>query len=396
MSAVKCNLLNSRPVPARRAAARNNHADAEEKTSYERDVFRRVGVKDVCRLARQLATLLHAGMPLVPALSVLVEQLQEVSKHTGFHLRTHNYSLAEIVEEVRNSVNAGSTLADALNKHPNVFSGLFVNMIAAGEASGNLEEILLRLAEMLEKRVNLAGKVKSAVAYPLMMIVTAVAVVVFLLSFVVPGITGIFVEMNRVLPWPTRLLISTSYFMRTYLVLIVVVLCAVFFGIGAGCRTREGRLLADRSKLKLPLFGGLFLKLEIARLTRTLGILLAGGIPVLGALEIARGVVQNSFIAEALSSVKDRVSKGDNIAGAMRKTGLFPPIVFHIVATSQVSGNIEAGLMDIADMYDGEVEMTAKTLVSLLEPAILLVMGVIVGFIVLAILLPIFEISQVL
>ena len=152
----------------------------------------------------------------------------------------------------------------------------------------------------------------------------------------------------------------------------------------------------DRSKLKLPLFGKLFLKLETARLARTLGVLLAGGIPILSALQIVKRAIQNSFIAASLDSVKDLVSKGDNIADAMRKTGLFPPIVFHIIATGQVSGSIETGLLDIADMYDTEVEMTAKTLTSLLEPLILLIMGIIVGFIVLAILLPIFEIGQVL
>jgi general secretion pathway protein F len=322
-------------------------------------------------------------MPLVPALSALVEQLQ-------------GDTLAEIMQQVADSVNAGSTLADALKKHPSVFSSLFVNMVAAGEMSGTLEDVLLRLAEMLEKRVNLAGKVKSAVAYPAMMVVVAVGVVVFLLSFVVPSITEILLEMNRTLPWPTRLLISTSTFIKTYLLLIAIIVCAGFCGIRFWLRTKEGRLFVDRSKLKLPLFGKLFLKLEIARLTRTLGILLISGIPVLGALEIAKSVIGNSFIAHAMDSVKDLVSRGDNIAGAVRKTGLFPPIVFHILATGQIGGNIEAALIDIADMFDGEVDRQAKTLVLLLEPAILIIMGIIIGFIVLAVLLPIFEINPVL
>jgi general secretion pathway protein F len=327
-------------------------------------------------------------MPLVPALSALVEQLRGT--------RAQNNPLAEIMEQVANDVNSGNTLADALGKHPNVFSNLFVNMVAAGETSGTLEEVLLRLAEILEKRVHLTAKVKSAVAYPLMMIVVAVGVVVFLMSVVVPSITTIFIEMNRALPWPTRFLISTSAFIKTYLVLIAIVVCAAFFGIVAGYTTKNGRLFADRTKLKLPLFGKLFLKLEIARLTRTLGILLVSGIPILSALEIAKQVIQNSFIADALDSVKDLVSKGDNIANAIRSTGLFPPIVFHIIATGQISGDIEGGLINIADMYDDEVELTTKTLTSLLEPVILLFMGAVVGFIVLAILLPIFEINQAL
>lgn len=405
MSVVKHNLLSDKSVPIHRVAERdrnlsrlrtknNTYVGTEEKT-YKGNIFKRISTRDVCRLARQLATLLRAGLPLVPALSVLVEQLQGVSKHKIVRFRPQNNPLAEVMEKVRNSVNAGGTLAGALEKYPNVFSHLFVSMVAAGETSGTLEEVLLRLAEMLEKRAHLSRQVKSAIAYPLMMVVVAVGVVVFLLSFVVPSITQIFLEMNRALPWPTRLLISVSAFIKTYLVLISIVVCGVFFGIGAWLRTKDGRIIWDRSTLKLPLFGKLFLKLEIARLTRTLGVLLVSGIPILSALETAKGVVQNSFIASALCSVKDLVSRGDNIANSIRKTGLFPPIVFHIMATGQISGNLEAGLINIADMYDGEVEITTRTLVSLLEPAILLAMGAIVGFIVLAILLPIFEISQV-
>jgi general secretion pathway protein F len=407
VSIIEHNLLREKPVLLHRLAERapkrdltrlgtqnDDSVDIDEKT-YKRDIFKRVSTRDVCRLARQLATLLHAGLPLVPALSVLVEQLQGVPKRKILRLGLQNDPLAKIIQEVCDGVNTGSTLADALRKHPSVFSPLFVNMVAAGETSGTLEEVLLRLVEMLEKRVHLAEKVKSAITYPLMMVVVATGVVVFLLSFVVPGITQIFLEMNRSLPWPTKLLISTSAFIKTYLVLITIVVCVVFFGIGAWLRTPKGRMIWDLSKLKLPLFGKLFLKSEIARLARTLGILLVSGIPILVALEIAKGVIRNSFVAHALDSVKDLVSKGDNIANSIRKTGLFPPIVFHIMATGQISGNIEAGLINVADLYDDEVEMTAKALTTLLEPAILLAMGAIVGFIVLAILLPIFEISQV-
>jgi general secretion pathway protein F len=396
VSVFEYNLVSDKPASVHRADENGGYIDAKERT-YKRDILKAVRTKDLCRLARQLSTLLRAGLPLVSALSAIVEQLQEFPQRPllRFWVPQSN-PLAEIMQQVTDSVNGGSTLSDALKKHPNVFSGLFVNMVAAGEVSGTLEEVLQRLAEMIEKRVHLTDKVKSAIAYPLMMAVVAVGVVVFLLSFVVPSITQIFLEMNHVLPWPTRLLISTSAFIKTYLMLIVIAVCAAFFGIGAWLRTKEGRLSADRWKLKLPLFGELFLKLEIARLARTLGILLVSGIPILGALEIAKGMIQNSFVAGALDPVKDWISKGDTIANAIRKTGLFPPIVFHILAVGQISGNIETGLIDIADMYESDVEMTTKTLTSLLEPAILLVMGTVVGFIVLAILLPIFEINQVL
>lgn len=347
-----------------------------------RDIFKRIRTRDVCGVTRQLATLLRAGMPLVPALSALIEQLGD-----GY--------LCRILEQVRDDINAGSTFADALGKFPDVFSPLFVNMVAAGESSGTLEKGLLRLAEILQKRVHLAGKVKSAIAYPVMMMAVAIAVVMFLLSFVVPSITQIFIEMNRTVPWPTRLLIDTSAFVKSYFVLIAILVCAMLFAVAAWMRTKEGRFLTDSLKLKLPLFGPLFLKLEIARLTRSLGELVASGIPILAALEMAKGVIQNSFIAGALDSVKDGVSKGGDIACSIRKTGIFPPMVFHILATGQKSGSVQEGLLDIADMYDSEVELTAKTLTSLLEPAILVVTGAIIGFIVLAILLPIFEINQV-
>ncbi|MFA5239273.1 MAG: type II secretion system F family protein [Phycisphaerae bacterium] len=389
MSVAEYNLISDQSAPTHRPNRERRYIHAEERM-HNRDLLRAVRDKDLCGLARQLSTLLRAGLPLVPALSAIVEQLHEIPQ------RPHNAQLAEIVQHVADNVNQGSTLTDALKKYPDVFSGLFVNMVSAGEASGTLEEVLQRLAEMMEKRVNLTDKVKSAMAYPLMMTVVAVGVVVFLLSFVVPSISQIFLEMNKALPWPTILLISISAFIKTYLVLIAVVIFAIFFGIGIWLRTKEGKLSADRWKLRLPLFGELFLKLEMARLTRTLGILLVSGIPILSALEIARGVIKNSFISAALEPVKGLISKGDTIANAIRKTRLVPPVVFHIIATGQISGDIEAGLISIADMYDREVDMTTKTLTSLLEPAILLVMGVVVGFIVLAILLPIFEINQVL
>ena len=418
MSVVEYNLLAEKSVPASGVVKReseqnlpdseirNNGHSGTKETVYGKEIFQRTKTKDICRIARQLATLLRAGMPLVPALSALVEQLSSAKLHrSGLQgryerqvkrLGKQDNPLAKIMKEVRDSVSAGGTLSVELGKYPDVFSNVFVNMVAAGETSGTLEDVLLRLAEMLEKRVHLTSKVKSVMAYPVMMAVVAIAVVVFLLSFVVPSITQIFLEMNQELPLPTKLLISTSAFMKTYFILIVIIVCVVLFGIGYWMRSEDGRIRRDCYKLKLPVFGKLFLKLETARLARTLGILLTSGIPILGALEIVKGIVQNSFIAGALDSVKDRVSRGDDIAEAIRKTGLFSPIVVHIIATGQMSGNIESGLIDIADMYDDEVEMTAKTLTSLLEPVILLVMGAIVGFIVLAILLPIFEINQVL
>jgi general secretion pathway protein F len=360
------------------------------------DILRRTGTKDLCRIARQLSALLHAGMPLVPAISALVEQLESPTNSKSKSASLCKKPLVEAVRQVRDDVNEGVSMAEALSRHPGVFSPLFVSMVSAGESSGALEEVLARIADILEKRVQLVGKVKAAITYPVVMATVAAAVVVFLISYVVPGITKLFTEMNHALPWPTRFLISVSNFSQAYIGAISVLLGAAVIGIMTMTKNREGKAWMDRAILKLPLFGPLLFRLEIARLTRTLGALMKSGMPVMSAMEITQRVIQNSLIAQAMQTIRDSVQKGDNIAGAMKTTGLFPPVVYHLIATGQMSGNIEDGLIDIAEMYDAEVEASVRTLTSLLEPVILLAMGGIVTFIVLAILLPIFEINQAL
>jgi len=355
----------------------------------------RISTKELCRMTRQLAALLHAGMPLVPALTALAEQLQSATQAPASS-RQPKRALARIVETVRDDVNEGGNLAQALRAHPGLFSPLYISMVQAGESSGALEEVLTRLAEILEKRVQLTDKVKAALAYPAMMAFVATGVVLFLIAYVVPGITRLFVEMNQELPWPTRLLIAASAFTRTYLVVLLGGLGAAVIAAAAFHKSHEGKARLDRVLLQLPLFGVLLLRLELARLTRTLGALMKSGLPVLTAMEITQRVIQNTQIAQAMTDVKDAVHKGDNVADAIRTTGLFPPVVYHLIATGQMSGNIEDGLIDIAEMYDAEVETSVRTLTSLLEPVILLAMGAIVAFIVLAILLPIFEINQAL
>jgi general secretion pathway protein F len=367
---------------------------AQKKPGLE--MLRRVSTKELCRMTRQLSALLHAGMPLVPALTALAEQLQSP---TNAQARSRNRSkrpLAGVIEEVRNDVNEGGSLAEALRKHPSLFSPLFVSMVSAGESSGALEEVLARVADILEKRVQLADKVKAAIAYPAMMAFVATGVVIFLLSYVVPGITRLFVEMNRELPGPTRFLIAVSDFTRTYLVVIIGVLCAGVIAIAAFHKSQEGKARLDRIILRLPLFGPLLFRLELARLTRTLGALMKSGLPVITAMEITERVIQNTLIAQAMREIRESVHQGDNVADAVRTTGLFPPVVYHLIATGQMSGNIEDGLIEIAEMYDAEVQTSVRTLTALLEPVILLVMGGVVAFIVLAILLPIFEINQAL
>ena len=358
--------------------------------------LRGIGTKALCRFVRQLSTLLHAGMPLVPALSALVEQLQCSANPRRVRRKPAQDPLAQVVEHIRDSVNEGSSLAEALSQYPGLFSPLCINMVSAGERSGALEEVLSRLADILERRVQLLGKIRSAIAYPAMMAAVAVGVVIFLLSYVVPSITQMFVEMNQQLPLPTRLLMGVSSLVRTYFLLVLALPCVAIAGVYAVCKTRDGKQRLDRIKLALPLFGPLLLKLEVARLTRTLGTAMKSGIPVTSALAIARRVVQNQVIAEAVGKIEEQIHRGDTIANAVRSTGIFPPVIFHLLATGQMTGSIEDTMTNIAEMYETEVENSVKTLTTLLEPLILLAMGAVVGFIVLSILLPIYEINQAL
>jgi len=357
---------------------------------------RGIGTKALCRFVHQLSTLLHAGMPLVPALSALLEQMQCPASGKVVRRKTTRDPFVQVIARIRDDVNEGSSLAEAVSRYPGLFSPLFVNMIAAGESSGALEDVLSRLSDMLEKRVQLLGKVRAALAYPAIMTLVAVGVVVFLLSYVVPSITQLFTEMNQQLPWPTRLLMGISGFAQAHSVLMFLFPCAVAAGAYAIYRTHDGRLWMDRARLALPLLGPLVVKLEVARLTRTLGTCLKSGIPVMTAIEIAHRVVQNRVVADAVARVKELIQKGETIADAVRSTGIFPPVVFHLIATGQMSGNVEDAMADIAEMYETEVETSVRTLTVLLEPLILLVMGAVVGFIVLAILLPIFQINQAL
>ncbi|MCD6415440.1 MAG: type II secretion system inner membrane protein GspF [Planctomycetes bacterium] len=343
--------------------------------------LRRIGARSVAVATRQLATLLRAGMPLVPALTAMAEQLADEP-------------MGAVIASVRDAVNEGGTLAAALSEHPRVFSELYVNMAGAGEAAGALDDVLLRLAETTEKRVNLMNKVRAALAYPILMSVVGVGVVVFLLSFVIPSIGKLFAEMNRDLPWPTVALIALSGFIHKYLLALVAAAVALLVGFKFWIKTPGGRVAWDGMKLRLPLFGDLTLKSAVALFARTLGVLLASGVAILDALDIVKRVVGNAVLSSALEAAGDRVRQGESIANSLSKSGLFPPILLHMVAAGEASGKVEDGLLYVAEAYDNEVEAKVGGLTSLLEPVLIILMGAVVGFIVLAILLPIFDINQ--
>jgi len=322
-----------------------------------------------------------AGMPLVSALSTLAQQLG-------------NSLLARVFAQVRDSVNEGMSLAKALQEHPAVFPAIYVSMVDAAETAGTLESVLSQLADLYERRARLAGKIKGALAYPLFMLVVGAGVVIFVLSFVLPSITKLFLEMKMRLPWPTVALIRTSGFLSQYLWVLLVLLAGLIAGGMYWTRTASGGRVWDRLKLRCPLFGPILLKVSVSRLCRTLGVLLAAGVPIVEALRLAERVTGNRVLAEAVANANEAVSHGAPLANALGKGGLLPPLVVNTIAAGEQSGTVEEGLARLADLLDGDVEAGLGTLTALLEPVLILVLGAIVGFIVLAMLLPIFEINQ--
>jgi general secretion pathway protein F len=343
--------------------------------------FRRIKQRDVSVATRQLATLLHAGIPLVPALSALVEQLS-------------NQPLEKVFAPIRDRVNEGIPLAKAMAEYPAVFSEVFVSMIRAGEATGTLENVLLRLAEMAEKRTNLANKVKAAMAYPAFMAIVGISVIAFIFTYVIPSITKLFLEMNRQLPWPTVMLMRISDFIQNYFWILIIMLIVMIIAPIFWSKTTKGRRVWDQIKLKLPLFGNLNRKIAIARFSRTLAVLLASGLSIVETLDLSRQVIGNTVISDVVDRARDAISHGAGIAESFRRSGVFPPIVIHMISAGEKSGGIEEGLTNVANAFDNDVEVTVKALTSLLEPAMIVLLGIIVGFIVLAILMPIFDINR--
>jgi general secretion pathway protein F len=343
--------------------------------------FQRVRPQDVSIVTRQLSTLLGAGTPLVSAMDAIIEQ-------------TDNHALKKVIAQIREEIKEGRSFADALEAHRKVFSDLYVNMIRAGEESGALEGILLRLADFTENQILLKNRIRAALAYPLIMTIIGAGVMIFLLTFVIPTVTQVFQEMGRTLPLPTRILMAVSGLFRGYWWGIIIGVILLMVGIKKYLQSPKGALRWDGIKLRLPLFGGIILRGSVARFARTLATLLQGGLPILNSLEIVKTVVNNQLLAQAIEETKVEVREGGDIAPALKRSGLFPAIVTHMIATGEASGDLEEMLVKVADAYEAEVETKVTALTSILEPVIILAMGLVVGFIVISILLPIFEMNQ--
>jgi len=345
-------------------------------------LFRKVGLREISSMTRQLATLLGAGMPLVPALSVLIAQIRHPA------LRT---TLARIKEEI----NEGSSLTQSMANFPEVFPPFYINMVRAGEASGSVNIVLERLADFNESQQTLRTKIRAALAYPVFMFFVGGGVLFFLITFVVPNITHIFGEMHQTLPWITVFLIVVSGFFKTFWWIIGLSLMAGLFLFRYGIlKTDRGRHLWDRFKLSAPLFGEINRQLAVARFSRTLGTLLQSGVPLLAALGIAKNVIDNTVIAAEIQQATNEVEEGKNLSVPLARNGFFPPIAVEMISVGEQSGNLEAMLFRIAQSYEKEGEVSILLLTSLLEPAMILLMGTVVGFVVVSVLLPIFEMNQ--
>jgi general secretion pathway protein F len=343
--------------------------------------FQRVSQLDVAVATRQLAVLLRSGVPLVEALSALIEQLE-------------NPELKGAFTDTRNQVNEGSTLADAMKAHPKLFPSLYTNMVAAGEASGTLEEVLGRLAEFLDDQAQLQSKVKGALAYPVVMAIVVILILFLMMSVVVPKVTSIFENFNQTLPWYTRLLIVTSDIFSNYWWLIGALLAAGIYWFRRWKATDEGRKKWDLFILEVPLFGPLLVMVAVSRFARTLATLLASGVPVLTAMEITKNVLGNTELMRVVEDAAASVREGEGIAKPLKQAGRFPPIVTHMIAVGERSGQLEEMLIHVAEAYDQQVEVRVNAMTSILEPLLIVVMGGVVGGIAFAILMPLLQLNE--
>jgi type IV pilus assembly protein PilC len=335
--------------------------------------------KDIVVFTRQFATMIDAGLPLVQALDILSGQVE-------------NKALRKVLVQVKSDVESGSTYADALKKHPRVFSELYANMVAAGEAGGILDTILNRLAMYIEKAMKLKKKVKGAMVYPSVVITIAILVIAIIMIFVIPTFSRMFSTLGGTLPLPTKIIITISNFLAGIggLLLLGAIVGVIVF-IVQFRRTEKGQLITDRILLKLPVFGPLLNKVAVAKFTRTLGTLVSSGVPILDGLEITAKTSGNKVHERAIMEVRSEVVGGKTLAEPITKAKIFPPMVAHMIAVGESTGALDQMLSKIADFYDDEVDAAVSNLTAMIEPLLMVFLGTTIGFIVVAMYLPIFK-----
>ena len=339
-----------------------------------------VSLSDLSTFTRQLSNLLDSGMTLINSLDVLANQ-------------TENPALIQVAKDIKSDVKDGVAFSVALSKHPSIFPSLYTNMIKSGEAGGTLEEVLARLADFAEADEQTLSKVRTSLAYPALMAFVGAVTIFILLSFVAPRLVSMFADLGQTLPLPTLLLMKISNFFATFWWLIILLFITAYAGLIRWIKTREGKKIFDQYRLKIPLIGRFIKTSEFARLNRTLGTLIKNGVPITEALEVLSKTMGNEIIREHLVTVRKNVIDGLSLSGSMKQIPLFPPMMVNMISVGEESGSLENSLFKTADSYDREVDRTIKVFTTLLEPLLILVLGVVVGFIVISMLLPIFQIN---
>ena len=349
--------------------------------SMEIELFQpKISTRDLATFTRQFSALLRSGIQLTDALNALVEQC--VDPH-----------LERVLRNVKEEITSGNNLAEAMAKHPRFFSDLYVNMVRAGEASGRLDVVLTRIADYLQKQASLKGKVLAAITYPAIMVIVGLAVVIFLMSYVVPRITQILKDRGQPLPFITELLMTASDFTKAYWIYVLLAMVIGGFFLKSLIGTDAGRLKFDSLLLRLPIFGTLFSKQAISRFALTFSTLLKSGLPALDSLKIVALVVNNAKLTQVINNIHARIIEGADIATPIRKSKVFPPMVGYMVSVGEQSGQLEEILDRIAESYEEELDLTIQRLTSMIEPIIIILLAVVVGFIIAAVLLPLLDFS---
>ncbi|HEY6866752.1 MAG TPA: type II secretion system F family protein [Candidatus Eisenbacteria bacterium] len=341
-----------------------------------------VSTKDLAIFTRQFATMISAGLPLVQCLDILAKQASKPS-------------FGHIIGDVTREVEAGSTLSDSLGKHKAVFDDLFRNMVAAGEAGGVLDEILLRLANYIEKADALKRKIQSAMVYPAVVLTVALGATAFMLIFIIPTFAKMFTDFGGELPLPTRIVLGLSTFLKNFWWVLVLVAVGIGVLFNWYYSREEGKRVVDGVMLKFPVLGDVLLKGAVARFTRTLGTLIASGVPILGGLEITARTAGNKVIAEAIMTARASIREGETVAAPLKTSGVFPPMVVQMISVGEQTGALDEMLTKIAVFYEAEVDTAVDTLTSIIEPVMIVVMGGIVGGMVVAMYLPMFKLISV-
>ena len=372
----KLNQMGFVPISVREAAEK----ERMPVKPAVRSIYKRVRSKDIAIFTAQLASLIKSKVQLLEAIDILNEQTQQP------HLK-------EIITNLGGEIKDGRTLSDAMSRYPRVFSSLYINMIRSGESAGVLEEALVRLANFAEKEEEMKAKITSSLVYPFFIVIVGLATVFYLITFVIPQVTALFDQIGQKLPLPTRMLIFMSNKVKHYWYVIVLAIVGAIVLFKRRSFKEPERIIFDRFKLKLPFVGDFLQKSVLARFSRTLGVLLANGIPLFRAIEIATPTVDNEIYKRELQKIYKDIIDGLSVQASMRKSSWFPPFMVNMFGVGEKTGNLQDSLQEIANFYEREVDRALRIMTSMLEPFIILVMGLAVGFVVFAMLLPIFEMN---